>query len=152
MMGRALAAAFALSIAFLAPAMAADPLSPPLQQYTRLPASKQDPAYVPMRCAGLYVGILQFAGASLDPAQRESIEKESSALAVAAMEVRAEQKGGKPTDYGDSVLGVVKAIAQQYQARMKKNQEKTGQAFMNDKTIKGDITLCKHAASVVLKP
>lgn len=147
---RAWAAALAGSLLFAAPAPAADdPLSPRLEQYVKLPKDKQDPAYVPTRCAGLYVGILRFGGKSLDPTQRENIEKESSALAMAAMEVRVTQKGGEPPDYSDAVLGVVKAISDQYLNRMKDNLAKSGQAFMNDELIKSDIAFCKQLAALV---
>lgn len=126
-----------------------DPLSPSLERYVKLPPDRQDPAYVPTRCAGLYVGILRFGGKSLDPAQRTNIEKESSALAMAAMEVRVTQKGGTPPDYSDAVLGVVKALSEQYLNRMKDNLAKSGQAFMNDELIKSDITFCKQVAALV---
>ena len=146
----ALLAAFAASFLLIAPAVAADDaLSPSLEKYAKLPPERQDPAYVPTRCAGLYVGILRFAGKSLEPAQRENIEKESSALAMAAMEVRVTQKGGQPPDYADAVLGVVRALADQYLNRMKGNQAKSGQAFMNDPLIKSDITFCKQVAALV---
>lgn len=147
---RALLAAFAASLFLAAPAMAADsPLSPSLEKYVKLPPERQDPAYVPTRCAGLYVGILRYAGKSLDPAQRENIEKESAALAMAAMQVRASQKGGQPPDYSDAVLGVVKALSDQYLNRMKDNQAKSGQAFMNDDLIKSDVAYCKQVAALV---
>lgn len=147
---RALLAALAASLFLAAPAVAADdPLSPPLERYVKLPPERQDPAYVPTRCAGLYVGILRFGGKSLDPAQRANIEKESSALAMAAMEVRVTQKGGQPPDHADAVLGVVRALADQYLNRMKDNQAKSGQAFMNDPLIKSDITFCKQVAALV---
>lgn len=147
---RTLPAALAASLLLAAPVVAADEtLSPPLEKYVKLPSEKQDPAYVPTRCAGLYVGILRYAGKSLDPAQRGNIEKESSALALAAMQVRATQKGGEPPDYSDAVLGVVKALSDQYLNRMKDNQAKSGQAFMNDELIKTDIAFCKQVAALV---
>lgn len=149
-MFRALPVALAASLLLAPPAAAADDaLSPALDKYVKLPAERQDPAYVPTRCAGLYVGILRYAGKSLDPAQRENIEKESSAMAMAAMQVRATQKGGEPPDYSDAVLGVVKALSDQYLNRMKDNQAKSGQAFMNDNLIKGDIAFCKQVAALV---
>lgn len=147
---RVLSAALAALLLLMAPAAAADDsLSPSLDKYVKLPPERQDPAYAPTRCAGLYVGILRYAGKSLDPAQRENIEKESSALAMAAMQVRATQKGGEPPDYSDAVLGVVKAISDQYLNRMKGNQAKSGQAFMNDDLIKSDIAFCKQVAALV---
>lgn len=148
---RALPAALAalLLLATHVAVAADDPLSPALDKYVKLPPEKQDPAYAPSRCAGLYVGILRYAGKSLDPAQRENIEKESSALAMAAMQVRASQKGGEPPDYSDAVLGVVKALSDQYLNRMKDNQAKSGQAFMNDNLIKSDIAFCKQVAAFV---
>jgi hypothetical protein len=142
----ALAALFLLTVAAVA---ADDSLSPSLDKYVKLPPERQDPAYVPTRCAGLYVGILRYAGKSLDPDQRENIEKESSALALAAMQVRATQKGGEPPDYSDAVLGVVRALSDQYLNRMKDNQAKSGQAFMNDDLIKSDIAFCKQVATLV---
>ena len=147
---RAWPAALAALLLLAAPATAADnPLSPALDKYVKLPPEKQDPAYAPSRCAGLYVGILRYARKSLDPAQRENIEKESSALAMAAMQVRVTQKGGEPPDYSDAVLGVVRAISDQYLNRMKDNQAKSGQAFMNDELIKSDIAFCKQVAALV---
>ena len=145
----ALATLAALLLLMASAAAADDALSPALDKYVKLPPERQDPAYVPTRCAGLYVGILRYAGKSLDPAQRENIEKESSALAMAAMQVRASQKGGDPPDYSDAVLGVVKALSDQYLNRMKDNQAKSGQAFMNDDLIKSDISFCKQVAGLV---
>ena len=147
---RALPAALVTLLLLAAPAFAADdPLSPALDRYVKLPAEKQDPAYVPTRCAGLYVGILRYGGKSLDPAQRGNIEKESSDLALAAMEVRAKQKGGEPPDYADSVLGVVRALSDAYVNRMKANQAKSGQAFMSDDLMKSDIAFCKQVAGLL---
>ena len=144
------ALAFVVVSLIAAPSFAADdPLVPPLEQYARLPDDRQDPAYAPTRCAGLYVGLLRYGGKSMDPTQRESIERESSDLALAAMEIRAKQKGGEPPDYGDSVLGVVRALSEAYVNRMKANQAKSGQAFMNDPLIKTDITFCKQVATLV---
>lgn len=144
------ALAFVVLSLIAAPSFAADdPLSPTLEQYARLPDDRQDPAYVPTRCAGLYVGLLRYGGKSMDPTQRGSIERESSDLALAAMEVRSKQKGGEPPDYADSVLGVVRALSDAYVNRMKDNQAKSGQAFMNDQLIKNDIAFCKQVAGFV---
>ena len=141
---------FALLFLIAGPSFAADdPLVPPLEQYARLPDDRQDPAYAPTRCAGLYVGLLRYGGKSMDPTQRGNIERESSDLALAAMEVRSKQKGGEPPDYADSVLGVVRALSDAYVNRMKDNQAKSGQAFMNDQLIKNDIAFCKQVAGFV---
>jgi len=138
------------SLLLVAPAFGADdPLSPSLDRYAKLPDDRQDPAYVPSRCAGLYVGLLRYGGKSMDPTQRGNIERESSDLAMAAMDVRAKQKGGEPPDYADSVLGVVRALSDAYINRMKANQAKSGTAFMNDELIKSDISFCKQVAALI---
>lgn len=130
-------------------AAAAGTLDEPLDRYVRRPAEQQDPAYVPTRCAGLYVGIIGFAGKSLEPPLLDSMEENSASLAIAAMEVRAKQKGGQPPDYANIIFAEVKAFSYLYESRMKKNQDATGQAFMGDETIKSDITLCKAAVSML---
>lgn len=150
---RACIALIAASLLLATAAAAADnPLSPSLEMYVKLPPEQQDPAYVPTRCAGLYIGILRYGGKSLDPVQRESVEKESSAFAMAAMQVRATQKGGEPADHADAVLGVIRALSDQYLNRMKDNQAKSGQAFMNDGLIKSDIAFCKQVAALLPPP
>jgi hypothetical protein len=134
------------------PAPARDPLATPLDKYGHLPPQQQDAAYLPTRCAALYVAVLEYAGRSLDPDQRSSFETESSAFALSAMQVRAQQRGGSPPDYADEVYGVVKALAATYVERMKNNQAKSGQAFMNDGLLKGDIEFCKKLAVLVTPP
>lgn len=134
------------------PAPSRDPLAPPLDRYGHLPPQQQDAAYLPSRCAGLYIAVLEYAGKSLDPDQRASFEKESSAFALSAMQVRAQQRGGSPPDYAEEVFGVVKALAAVYVERMKSNQAKSGQAFLNDNLLKSDIEFCKKLAVLVTPP
>lgn len=142
---RMLIKAFFLALLGAAPGAAQE--MPPLQDWVKGPGAKQDPSYVFVRCAGLYVALARFDGQSLMPADLERMKRAYVSLATAAVAARAETRGGAPKDQVDGVSNDVGNFVDQYGGRIERNRRKAGKALDDDPAMTGDFALCQQTAA-----
>lgn len=140
----------AVSIAMLLgaglPAMAAE--MQPLEAWAAAPAAAQQPTYAPVRCAGLYLGLVAYGGKSLNKQTIDGIVRSSTILTVSAMKMRA-GKDGNPKDHADAVLREADGESKLYAARMQQNFESSGQAFQNNPVIVSDLKFCRELTGLL---
>lgn len=141
MRARFAAAPVALLLCGGLPAMAAE--MQPLETWSATPEAARKPTYAPVRCAGLYLGLVAYGGKSLSKETIDGIIRSSTVLTVSAMKMRA-GKDGDPKDHATAVLQEAEGEGKQYAARMQKNFETSGQAFRNDSLIVGDLKFCRE--------
>ncbi|MHB1219842.1 MAG: hypothetical protein ACYC1L_16760 [Alphaproteobacteria bacterium] len=141
MRARVAAGLVAMLPCFGLPAAAAE--MQPLEAWAVTPEATQQPTYAPIRCAGLYLGLVGYGGKSLSPQTLDGIVKSSTVLTVSAMQMRA-GKDGNPRDYSDAVLQEAKDESKRYETRMKQNFDTTGKAFQNDPVIGSDLKFCRE--------
>ena len=116
-----------------------------LQEWLSLPDDEREASYPFVRCAGLDLAVLAYAGTErLGEKTSQEYREMIVDLSLAAGILRADKTGGGPLDYQEKIRAERERISQLYVDRMYANYAATGQAIMNDSLIKSDLTLCKQ--------
>jgi hypothetical protein len=117
-----------------------------LDEWLKKPADQREPSYLLVRCAGLYEGMLGYMGSSVGHDVAENVKATVISLSLTAMKVRHRKRGGKVEDYLDEVVHDRSLVAVTYNKRMHQNYAASGQAFVDDPLISGDLRTCKAIA------
>jgi hypothetical protein len=117
-----------------------------LDEWLRRPADQQEPSYLLVRCAGLYEAMMGYMGSSVGQDVTENIKATVISLSFNAMRVRHRKRGGKVEDHLVEVVRDRGLVAVTYNKRMHENYAASGQAFVDDALISGDLKICKAIA------
>jgi hypothetical protein len=151
-MWRAVATVSALVVLTISAQAAGDTKLEGLGKWFARPENEREQSYPFVRCAGLYMAALGYAGTKvLGQATADGYKESIVMLSYGAMVLRSKRTGGDPMDYEDQVTKDRNAIFQIYVDRMHANYAATGQAFMSDDLIKSDLTLCKYLTEQMAK-
>lgn len=118
----------------------------PLTAWLELPDNERETSYILVRCAGLYLGMLNYAGTDrLGEEISGTYGDAVSRLSATALIVRQQQNPTAPIR--DLVVGVARdrvAISNVYSDRMHTNYRARGQAFSQDVEIQSDLQVCQE--------
>jgi hypothetical protein len=122
----------------------------PLEQLLKRTPDQVEPSYVFVRCAAYYKSMVDYIGTNNLPDDVvTSTHKAASLNAFAATKIRASNRGGSPNDYVNEVMNDVKLIVGIYDARMRENYARSGQAFARDELINGDAAVCHEFTETI---
>lgn len=123
----------------------------PLSEYFDRPSDQKVPSYALLRCAGLYQGLLYYAGATFDEEtanQYRSIVLRFELASAEARALRSQRQRGSALSK-EQVKALVKdntlqiqSVAFFFDGRMNENFRSTGNAMTGDDLIEGDIEYC----------
>lgn len=113
-----------------------------LNELLSRPPDQISPSYPFIRCSALYGAISQRMGTDrMGPDMTRQVEASFRVLATAALALQNTSKD--LNEAASSLKREQDAIIEVYKARMDRNYTASGQAFMDDKLMTGDLTLCK---------
>jgi hypothetical protein len=114
----------------------------PLRDWVEAGGGARDPAYAPIRCTGLYVAIMSYAGTPMSPQLMNGLVRSATTFTAAAIRLRAGDEGDAETRR-DAVLKDTGAAAARYEARMKRNFETSGRPYQSDDLVLDDLAFCR---------
>lgn len=117
----------------------------PLSDYLELPKNEFVLTYPMTRCAGLYFGVLDYAGRNFSAAVQADTKQDAALLVTAVVAIRVASSEGQPAELTKFTVEIVDQIAHKYVQRFKTNYALSGQAWSGDDLVKGDMTVCKAA-------
>lgn len=112
----------------------------PLRDWSEAGGGTRDPAYAPVRCSGLYVALMSYAGTPMIGQLMNGLISSATIFTKATIRLRA---GGDLDARRDAVLKDTGAAMARYEVRMKRNFAASGRPYQGDGMILDDLAFCR---------
>lgn len=123
-----------------------------LREWYAILEDEREPSYALVRCAGLSLAVLGYAGTkALGEETSQKYKDVAVFMSAGAAMIRSERSGGDLLDYEEQVRHDRERIFHLYVDRMEANYAASGQAIMNDDLLKSDLTICGRLAERAMK-
>lgn len=138
-----------LVASFLALPTIADEELVPLIDYLRQPADRIVATYPMTRCAGLYLGVMDYAGKKFSEDLQAETRKNAMHLALAVVAIRLGNNEGEASSLTDLTMETINRVSEIYVRRFKGNYAVRGEAWVGDTLAESDIQTCGGITDLV---
>jgi len=138
-----------LVASFLALPTSADEKLVPLLDYLRQPADRIVATYPMTRCAGLYLGVMDYAGKKFSEDFQAETRRNAKHLALAVVAIRLANDEGEASSLADFTMETINRVSEIYVRRFKGNYAVRGEAWVGDTLAESDIQTCRGITDLV---